>query len=129
MLDVKYIRDNPDAEPLGDAPVVRERLETGRMRVGRPERHAGDVEEVARGEPAHLLGKALDRVENAAAVVADGVDAEAAEFDHARDPGRPGARNDDRLAHPGIVPRRSRLGERVSERRAAPPADEERRRA
>ncbi len=55
------LRDHPDAEPLRHAAVVRQRLEARGMRVGRREGNAGNVQEVARREPAHLFRKMEDR--------------------------------------------------------------------
>ena len=53
-----------DPEPLGDAAVIGQRLEPGGMRVRHVEGHAGDVQQIAGREPAHLLGKVVDRVED-----------------------------------------------------------------
>ena len=83
------------AELLCHSPVVRQRLEARRMRVRRGERNPRDIEKVAGGEPAHLLGKMVDRVEHRAAVQTLRGDASPAELDCASDPGRAGAGDDD----------------------------------
>ena len=64
------------------------------MSVGRGKRDARDVQEIARREPAHLLGEVVDRVEQETFVVADGGDAPLGELDRAGD--ACGARADDR---------------------------------
>ena len=74
------------------------------MRLGRREGNAGDVQQVAGREPAHLLREVEDRVEDPAAVVAGRGDSAPAELDRAGDARRPGADDRDWVRHAGILP-------------------------
>src|SRR6185436_13514685 len=85
-----------NAKPLRHPAVVGERLETRRVSLRRRERHARDVEQVARGEPAHLLRKVVDRIQDRSTIQTDRSDASTAQLDGTGDPGGPGADDGDR---------------------------------
>ncbi len=93
------------------------------MGLRRDERDARDVEKVARREPAHLLGEVVERVEQAAPVVADGVYSDARKLDRARDAGRAGADDGYGFGHGGDSTAGARRGlDRLSSVTAMPSA-------
>ena len=83
--DDRGVRDDLDPELLGDGAVIGERLQAGGVGLGSGEGDAGDVQEIAGREPAHLLGKMVERVEQKPLVVADRLDAPFPELDRAGD--------------------------------------------
>ncbi len=87
-----------EVELLGDAPVVPQRLDSGRLLVGRHQRHAPDLEQFRRREKRHVHRELINRVHQHALFEDRVVQSRLPRGNRRRQPRGAGA-DDDEIAH------------------------------